>query len=296
VEILKILGKFRAWSHQTQEPGVEEVAAMIEWLSHTIHEWTGTPYVDILLTISRMAEGQTLEGWPEGSPLAEYTGETRPDLSHVAVALRGLDRDGGTARLWRRLYRRWPIIRTLYRGALSGVGRATSDAATDTETPPRIQQPPALSVDAPPTVEPPSPPTPATVEVMQHGEWTKKGPLGLTINTNTHTVDRNDQHIEFEENGWPWEVFMKLVDRHPGRYLVKDLGRDVWNPDGSDVDPEDNQVQQAISAIRKLLQPLGITVNHTRKLGYVLADLDPPASAAKGNNGRKRRSRRARQQ
>lgn len=36
------------------------------------------------------------------------------NLNHVAAALHELDQDGTTARLWRTLYRRWPLIGKLY--------------------------------------------------------------------------------------------------------------------------------------------------------------------------------------
>jgi hypothetical protein len=113
-------------------------------------------------------------------------------------------------------------------------------------------------------------------------KWTRKGPLGLTLNTNNHTVERNSQSVSFGSNGRPWEVFVKLAGQHPGRYLPKDLGHDVWNPDGREVDPEDNVVQQAITTIRGILQPLGIGVSHTRKLGYILAE--SPIAATIPNN------------
>jgi hypothetical protein len=106
-------------------------------------------------------------------------------------------------------------------------------------------------------------------------EWKKKGPLKLTFDTNLHTVERNNKRVEFKEHGRPWEVLLKLADRYPNRYLVQDLGRDVWNPNGNEIDPYDTVVQKAISAIRRLLKPLGVGVANTRKLGYILAELAP---------------------
>jgi hypothetical protein len=117
---------------------------------------------------------------------------------------------------------------------------------------------------------------------LTHPEWIKKGPLGLTINTNTHTVERNGQRIEFKGNSRSWEVFMKLVNRYPGRHTAQELGREVWNPEGKDVDPDDNLVQKSIASTRKILTHLGVTVEHTRKVGYILADLDESAVHTRG--------------
>jgi hypothetical protein len=109
-------------------------------------------------------------------------------------------------------------------------------------------------------------------------QWVKSGPFGLTLDYNKHTVERNGRSVEFGEHGRAWQVFVKLVERHPARFLVKDLGRAVWNPNGNDVDPGDNLVQQAVVVIRKLLKLLGIGVQHTRGLGYIITDFELIAS------------------
>lgn len=128
-----------------------------------------------------------------------------------------------------------------------------------------------------------------------HAEWMKKGPLDLTLNTNLHTVARKGKVVEFQSSGRAWQIFLKLVDRFPARYLCKDLGHDAWNAADQDIDPDDNLVQQAISTLRKLLKPLGIEVQHRRKLGYILDILDnskkqAPPKATKAKSGRKSRS------
>ena len=99
-----------------------------------------------------------------------------------------------------------------------------------------------------------------------------QGPLGLALDTNIRTVERDGQPASFGSNGRPWEVFIKLASRHPARYPVKDLGHDVWNPEGKDIDPDDNLVQLAITTVRQVLAPLGVGVDHKRNLGYVLSD------------------------
>jgi hypothetical protein len=123
-------------------------------------------------------------------------------------------------------------------------------------------------------------------------QWCEKGPLGMELDTNSHTVQRKGKSIKFGSNGRPWEVFVRLAVRHPGMYMVKDLGHDVWNSDGKDIDPDDNLVQQTITTIRNLLRPLQIAVQHTRKLGYLL--VDETGSPIKPKNRGKRKSPRAR--
>lgn len=88
-----------------------------------------------------------------------------------------------------------------------------------------------------------SEPVPAVPAALPIAQWTKNGPFGLRLNLNTHTVERGGRQIEIEGNGRPWEVFVSLVDRYPGRYLVNDLGHDVWNRNGAEIDPGDNLVQ-----------------------------------------------------
>jgi DNA-binding response OmpR family regulator len=110
-------------------------------------------------------------------------------------------------------------------------------------------------------------------QAPQRSEWMTKGPLGTTLNTNDHSVERNGEWARFEDYGRAWDVLVRLVARYPDRYPVRDLGHDVWNPDGRDLDPDDNLVQHAVSTLRKLLRPLGITVSIARTLGYVLSEL-----------------------
>ena len=128
---------------------------------------------------------------------------------------------------------------------------------------------PALAAGPVPVPENEHPLVPsADNETSKSSTWTKTGPFGLTLDTNTHTVERNGHSVEFDASGRPWEVFIKLVERYPGRYLVRDLGHDVWNPEGNEEDPSDNLVQQAITALRKIIDPLGFAVKHSRNLGF----------------------------
>jgi hypothetical protein len=140
---------------------------------------------------------------------------------------------------------------------------------------------------------PPAPAVPPPVETLPpppRVDWTKRGPFDLTLNTNAHTAERGNASADFAGEARPWEVFVRLVERFPAYYPPRDLGREVWNPDGNDGDPDDNTVQQAISTIRRLLRPLGINVLCSRKVGYVLAEWVEKSASTKGA---KRRGKRA---
>jgi hypothetical protein len=129
VDILKLLGLLRL----KPVPGYEEAEDMAWRFSIWVHELTGIPVWQLVATIVRLAEGQGLEGYPPGSLCEAYFGQPRLELSHVAVALHELDRDGTTARLWGKLCHRWPIFRE-YHAQLDAeaLGKAPGDAATDT--------------------------------------------------------------------------------------------------------------------------------------------------------------------
>jgi hypothetical protein len=125
-------------------------------------------------------------------------------------------------------------------------------------------------------------------------QWIRLGPVGLRFNTNAHTVARKGKVANFQGNGRVWEVLMKLARRHPAWYQTLDLGRDVWNPANRDIDPNENTVQQAITALRRLLLPVGVTVEHARKIGYRLAECRNSVAGSKIKKKRGRKVRRPR--
>jgi hypothetical protein len=110
VDILWLLGALRLKLSEWQAP-TDEADEAIDWISRRIHELSGARRGHVLQTISRLASGQDLEGTVSPRGLAPLYNR---DLTPVLRALRGLDRDRTTAKLWRSLYQRWPEIRQAY--------------------------------------------------------------------------------------------------------------------------------------------------------------------------------------
>jgi hypothetical protein len=118
----------------------------------------------------------------------------------------------------------------------------------------------------------------------------QRGPLGLEVNENNHAIRRKGKTAEFNGMGKAWDVFDCLRKRHPALYRTTDLGRDAW---GHEVD--DNSVHKQTGAVRELLEPLGVTVKHTRPIGYVLTALaGQPADRGRAKKRGRQKGKRTR--
>jgi hypothetical protein len=111
------------------------------WLSLRVNEFTGIPIDALTEAIYRLGEGRGLVGDLPVS-LVEKHGWRHIDLSYIAAPLHDLDRDGTTARLWRELCKKWPIVRDCYHELYPGEGGATGDAATGANVSVQIRLPP----------------------------------------------------------------------------------------------------------------------------------------------------------
>jgi hypothetical protein len=100
VDLLKLGGSLR----KVQD--FEEAENIIEWLSLRVHELTGIPYSEILAAILPLSRNEPLDGFGDRSAGAYF----RPKLTHVLAALRELDKDGTTERIWRQLCHQWPLF------------------------------------------------------------------------------------------------------------------------------------------------------------------------------------------
>jgi hypothetical protein len=127
VDILCCVGVLRRAFILEQVPGIEKVDEILEWLALRIHTLKGIHRADLLEAAHRLAEGQGLEGAGARDPddayglndsgyLLEGYAVSQRDLSYVPRALHELDNDEVCIRalIWRRLYRRWRIIRSFY--------------------------------------------------------------------------------------------------------------------------------------------------------------------------------------
>jgi hypothetical protein len=179
VDILEVLGCLSEGG-----PGTEGADEMIRRLALKIHLRTGLSQADILEAIERLPRGEGLDGTTPAEPidLGAYYSTASPaqqlaaeyiraaslrDLSHVLKPLSELDRDGTTSRLWRWLWREFPLFRDVFSAGLSSAvgcdkkagGRASNRAArrqngTASGNPPAPpHQAPAAGVDPAPVGE-----------------------------------------------------------------------------------------------------------------------------------------------
>jgi hypothetical protein len=116
-----------------------EVSDRLWWFARLVHKYSGLAVADILEASQRLAGRETLEG--ADGLLAEYIGEARRDLSHVAERGHQLDAAGTTARLWRRLLREWPAFDEVWREARKRNTKAAGEsAAPGSSAPPPAPQ------------------------------------------------------------------------------------------------------------------------------------------------------------
>ncbi|MFO0954421.1 MAG: hypothetical protein U0835_25330 [Isosphaeraceae bacterium] len=105
--------------------------------------------------------------------------------------------------------------------------------------------------------------------------------LGLVLDCGNRRVTRPGRPVEvveFRGRKLLWELFRQLHEAGDD-YLAMELVYAVWTGHGVAERPEKRTVEDSISDLRKLLQPLGVTVRNSRGVGYMLCDLDPgPAS------------------
>jgi len=117
IEILDMLG---TWRGNIDDAGLKETNETIAWFSKSISQWAGIPEWKTFVLIARLADGTGLDG--DAETVAEVHANRREmgvyggylDLNSVTARLHELDTDGTTAKLWRRAYRTWPLIRRFY--------------------------------------------------------------------------------------------------------------------------------------------------------------------------------------
>jgi hypothetical protein len=146
VGILEVLGHLLEGG-----PGTEGADEMIRHLCLRIHLRTGLRQADLLEAIQRLPTGEGLDGTAPPDPIdmgayssispaeqlaAEYEcNASRRDLSHVLIRLAELDNKGTTARLWRWLWRGWPLFRDVFSAGMASA--KGGEGESDTKTAPR---------------------------------------------------------------------------------------------------------------------------------------------------------------
>ena len=122
----------------------------------------------------------------------------------------------------------------------------------------------------------------------------KTGYLGLQLDEGRRVVRRA---------GWDVEVELSSANLHWGMLLALEKSRDswlsseslrlVWKNFGTDDNPEEGTVNDAVSELRRKLRPLGINIKSSRKVGRKLVEIVAEAKPGKTPNRSKGRKRRA---
>lgn len=104
-----------------------------------------------------------------------------------------------------------------------------------------------------------------------HNDVFRVSGLGLVLDHSRHQVTRQGcSPVDLGGNCRLWAILTELCKRHNAYLLKKDLISAVW---GYGVIPEEVTVYAAMSELRRRLRPLGLTIKHTKGLGYRLEDL-----------------------
>lgn len=100
------------------------------------------------------------------------------------------------------------------------------------------------------------------------------GYMGLGVDDKRRTITRDGftATINLQTSALQWAVFKKLAGNRDVP-LSHDAIRAVWATHGVESDPSDGTVNDAVSALRAALKPIGITIVSRRKLGRLLAEL-----------------------
>jgi DNA-binding response OmpR family regulator len=109
-----------------------------------------------------------------------------------------------------------------------------------------------------------APAKPQSADGFDHG-W----PLGLTANLRERKVRRNGVEADLSANRPAWKVLDVLADGFPRKFSRDELMSAVWRK----TEPEHNALHSAVKRLRKLIQPLGLTVPHASRSGYTLSPL-----------------------
>jgi hypothetical protein len=103
------------------------------------------------------------------------------------------------------------------------------------------------------------------------------GYLGLIIDENNKTISKAGRRVTVSLAGHElaWGIFLKL-DRNCDSYCPREALRAVWNDHGVATNPTDEAMDSALTKLRGLLKPLGVTVENRRKTGWRLTDTSQP--------------------
>jgi DNA-binding winged helix-turn-helix (wHTH) protein len=98
--------------------------------------------------------------------------------------------------------------------------------------------------------------------------------LDLILDHSRHRVTRGSRHADFGGNCRRWAVLTELAKRAGGYCPKDDLITAVWGrSDPAFEGIDDGTVYTTVFAVRRALHDLGITISHTKGLGYRLREI-----------------------
>jgi hypothetical protein len=92
------------------------------------------------------------------------------------------------------------------------------------------------------------------------------GPLGITLDLQERKATRGAETVDFGGKEYAWKLFCALCRKYPDSFLAGSLTDAVWGQGEGDV----VAMQAHISALRKIIRPLGLAVKHIKRRGYAL--------------------------
>jgi hypothetical protein len=96
--------------------------------------------------------------------------------------------------------------------------------------------------------------------------FTTDWPFAMKADLAGRKVRRGDKEADLGGNRPAWETLVKLANNYPSRTLAVAMQRE---------ETELGAVYAAVSKLRRLLAPLGITILNPGRRGYLLAEVPP---------------------
>jgi DNA-binding winged helix-turn-helix (wHTH) protein len=107
----------------------------------------------------------------------------------------------------------------------------------------------------------------------EDGAW-MLGYLALELNEGEQRVRRQGHTVDLSHSPLQWSILKALVDAQ-GIPLSEDQLRRVWDRYGVARKPTSGTITDAISEVRRAIEPLGVSIKSLRKLGRKLVPVSP---------------------
>jgi hypothetical protein len=95
----------------------------------------------------------------------------------------------------------------------------------------------------------------------------KAGPFGITLDLREWKATRGTASADFAGKEYPWNIFQQLCRSYPNSLPGGDLINVVWGRG----EGGQQTLQAHMNAVRRIIEPLGLTVRCIRKVGYRLS-------------------------